>query len=126
MIDNRTVRYNLPLPNAANYLNEDVGRLIQTINSLDGLLYTSSAQLTVAVDTQTHWADSTSITYDVDGRVETITETYGASEYVTTLSYTGDLVTSIQTDGGGRRRTETLSYDVDDRLTGVTAEEITL
>lgn len=126
MIDNRTVRYNLPLPNAANYLNEDVGRLIQTINGLDGLLYTSSAQLTVAVDTQTHWADSTSITYDVDGRVETITETYGASEYVTTLSYTGDLVTSIQTDGGGRRRTETLSYDVDDRLTGVTAEEITL
>lgn len=126
MIDNRTVRYNLPLPNAANYLNEDVGRLIQTINGLDGLLYTSSAQLTVAVDTQTHWADSTSITYDVDGRVETITETYGASEYVTTLSYTGDLVTSIQMDGGGRRRTETLSYDVDDRLTGVTAEEITL
>lgn len=126
MIDNRTVRYNLPLPNAANFLNEDVGRLIQALNGLDGLLYTAATQLAQATDTQTHWADSTAITYDDQGRVATITETYGASEYVITVGYAGDLVARVQTDGNGRRRTETLSYDENDRLIGVDAEESAL
>ena len=129
MIDDTTPRYGLSLPHPTNNLNEDVVRLRTTIGGVDGLIYsanTARAQLAATVDAQTHWADSVAMTYDVNGRIATITESYGATSYVITLSYTDDLVTSVVTVGGGVQRTETLSYDGSQRLTGVVATEVAL
>lgn len=129
MIDDTTPRYGLSLPHPTNNLNEDVVRLRTALGGVDGLIYsanTARAQLATAVDTQTHWADTVAMTYDVSGRVATMTETYGATSYVITLGYTSDLVTSVVTVGGGVQRTETLSYDGSQRLTGVVATEVTL
>ncbi len=126
MIDELTARYGLSLPHPANSLNEDVGRLRAALRGVDGLLYnanTAQKRLETAVALQTHWADSVAMTYDGNGRIATITETYGATSLIITLGYTGDLVTTVITNGAGRRRTETLSYDGSQRLTGVVATE---
>lgn len=129
MIDDTTPRYGLSLPHPTNNLNEDVVRLRTALGGVDGLIYsvnTARAQLAAAVDAQTHWADTVAMTYDVNGRIATITESYGATNYVITLGYTGDLVTSVVSVGGGVQRTETLSYDGSQRLTGVVATEVAL
>jgi YD repeat-containing protein len=126
MIDDRSTRYQLPLPHPANALSEDVGRLRSALSGLDGLLYTAQSNLGLALDHQTHWATSTSIGYDGDGRVSTITEQVGDLLYTTTLTYTNALITAVQTDGNNTRRTETLAYDVNDRLTGITVTETPL
>lgn len=129
MIEDITTRYGLTLPHHANNLNEDVMRLRSAITGVDGLIYTANAnreRLASQVDAQTHWADTVAVTYDVAGRIATITEGYGAVQYVITLGYTGDLVTSVVTVGGGVTRTETLSYDSNQRLTGVIATEVAL
>ena len=126
MIENTTARFAFQLPHPANNLADDVGRLRSALGGIDGTLYTVQTTLAARLAAQTHWATTTTITYDGAGRVATVTEQYGLTVYTTTLTYTNDLVTRVQMDGNGVRRTEDLTYNGSGLLTGVAATETSL
>lgn len=125
MINDLTARYSLPLPHAANRLDEDVARLRSSISGLDGLLYTHARDQSLNLDYQSHWADNLAMTYDGSGRVTTLTETFGAATQVTTFTYNAsEQVTQAVIVGNGVTRTETFTYDGGGQLTAMTATEV--
>lgn len=125
MINDRTARYDLPLPHAANRLEEDVIRLRTALQGADGLIYTHQRDLASQLDRQSHWADSVAMTYDEAGRVTVLTETFGAATQVTTFSYNGaGLVTQAVLVANGITRTESYTYDGGGFVTAMTATEV--
>ncbi len=128
MINDLTARYALPLPHAANRLDEDVARLRTILQGVDGLLYTHHRDESLSLDLQSHWADSTSLTYDGSGRVATLTENFGGGNtQVSTFTYDGnDRCSSAVIVGNGVTRTETYTYDGSGLLTAIATSEVPL
>jgi len=119
----------LGLDRIAEAVDPAVAQAYETIENANDLIDSVNKSFATGteLDAQTSWADAVAMTYDVDGRVETITETIGEATKVVTLSYDGNgRVDSVQTDWDSVRRTETMTYNPDGTIASVSATEVDL
>ena len=70
---------------------------------------------------------SSSITYDAQGRISTMTQQINGKAATSTLGYDAQgRVALVQTTYNGRQRTETVEFDTQGRPTATTATEVVL
>lgn len=128
-VDQRTTNFSWPKPHPSNRLDEDVVRLRESLDAIDGLLFWAAQRidspdplgtipaLVVALKAtqanllQTLPADSAVYTYDGFGRVTTASETLpGGATRVTDYVYSGDVLAHETTTLGGVSQRTTYTY----------------
>ena len=99
----------LPLIEQARALITEAQGLIAEANAALPAIATLASR--ADLDARTGQADAVAIGYDAQGRVITLTETYGAAQQVQTVTYdAGGQVATVITDWDGTRRSETFVY----------------
>lgn len=136
-IDQRTDTLGLPLPHIDNWQEDDVPRMREAIALIDLAVHLLGLDVDGRDDAMgaraalLEWAaarpSAVQYAYDAEGRVQTITQTVGGAQRITTLTYDaeGRVATTATPVAGGAVRTETYHYDNAGRLTGSTAAEVT-
>ena len=145
MIDNRTPRLDLPLPDVDNYLEDDVPRIKEAFNTLDtavvtqtekqelkGLIEQADQKAQGSVDAlvvvnneikQLVQADLISFTY-TDGVLTSMTEQLDGGVRTTSYNYADGKITQSIEVFGNRTSTTTYNYDPSGVLTGITKQDV--
>lgn len=145
MIDNRTTRLDLPLPDVDNYLEDDVPRIKAAFSTLDTAVVTQtekqelkglieqadqkaqgSVDALVVVDNeikQLVQADLISFTY-TDGVLTSMTEQLNGGVRTTSYNYADGKITQSIEVFGNRTSTTTYNYDPSGVLTGSTKQDV--
>jgi uncharacterized damage-inducible protein DinB len=128
MQDTRTTYQNYPVPEADNFLQDDVGRLAQALTAVDADVYllrqhqaTADSRIHTLQQDVAHPA-AVDISY-TDGRVSGMTETFADGQRTTQYQYDteSNKLTQVDVIFRERRETTTLNYD-NDTLTGLTTK----
>lgn len=145
MIDNRTQRLDLPLPDIDNYLELDVERLKEALTTLDAVVALNedleqvgetassaaqtasqakvSADAAQATASELVPANAASFTY-TGGVLTQMTEVMSGGSRVTSFTYTNGKLTQSVEVFGNRTRTTTYNYDPSGVLTGLTKQDV--
>lgn len=121
-----TPNYNLPLPHSSNTLIEDVERIVDSLEIVDGAL--ADQQAMIDESDFSIPAVSASGTYSLGGLVLTWNETLkDGRTRNSTFTYLGNDLCETETIViGTRQRLITYQYDINSKLIGWTTNETTL
>lgn len=128
-VDERTGRLDLPLPHRLNDQRDDVDRMRAALAMVDDAMHLQA----LAFDDRANlleWdaarSSAVAYSYDLQGRVASITSTVDGQERTTALSYDsqGRVVTVAYPVADGATRTDSYNYDTQGRVSSITSTEV--